>query len=141
MFANFRCRNLRSAGVVLCCLGLMSLGCGQRSIHEYVPNDAAARAALTTALDAWKSGKAPDKIGASGPAVQAQDTQWRDGQKLVDYEIVGPAPAVAEDPNRRYTVKLTLAGAAEPRETIYIVVGKDPVFVFSQTSYQQLSGQ
>lgn len=126
---------------MFCCLALASQGCRQPSAQDYVPNDAAARAALTTALDAWKAGKAPDQIGASGPAVQAQDTQWRDGQKLVAYEIVGPAPASADDPNRRYTVKLTLAGAAEPQEMGYVVVGKDPVFVFSQTSYQQLSGK
>lgn len=43
---------------VLCCLGLAFQGCGQPSAQDYVPNDAAARAALATALDAWKAGKA-----------------------------------------------------------------------------------
>ncbi|MGH7191934.1 MAG: hypothetical protein ACREJM_00190, partial [Candidatus Saccharimonadales bacterium] len=104
--------------VMLCCLGLAQ-GCRQPSAQDYVPDDAAGRAALTTALDAWKAGKAPDQIGATGPAVQAQDTQWRDGQKLAAYEIIGPAPASADDPNRCYTVRLTLAGAAAPQEMVY----------------------
>lgn len=105
-----------------------------------MPEDAAARAALTAALDAWKAGKAPDQIGASGPAVQAQDSQWRDGQKLLAYEILGPAPSPAGDSNRRYTVKLTLAGATAPQETVYVVMGKDPIIVFSQSNYEKLSG-
>lgn len=66
--------------------------------------------------------------------------QWRDGQKLVAYEIVGPAPSPEGDANRRYTVKLTLAGAAAPRETVYVIMGKDPIIVFSEESYQKLSG-
>lgn len=100
-------------------VGLLSLGCRQPSVKDYVPDDAAARAALTTALDAWKEGNRPDQIGASDPAVQAQDIQWRDGQKLVAYEVVGTASAPTDDPNRRYTVKLTLAGATAPQETVY----------------------
>lgn len=47
----------------VCSLGFILLGCRQASIKDYVPDDAAARAALTTALDGWKSGKAPDGQG------------------------------------------------------------------------------
>lgn len=113
-------------------------GCAKKTdIKEYVPAEGSARQWLTTALDAWKAGKAPDQIGATGPAVTAQDVQWSQGKKLTAYEIVGPAPS--DDQNRRFAVKLTLEGAA-PVETTYVVLGKDPIWVFSAESYQRTSG-
>lgn len=113
-------------------------GCGKKTdVKDYVPAEDRARLSLATALDAWKAGKAPDQIGATNPAINAQDIQWRDGKKLVAYEIVGPAPS--EDQNRWFTVKLTLEGA-QPVETTYVVVGIDPIYVFSAESYQKASG-
>lgn len=113
-------------------------GCGKKTdVKDYVPIEDAARQSLATALDAWKAGKAPDQIGATNPAINAQDIQWRDGKKLAAYEIVGPA--ASEDQNRWFTVKLTLEGA-QPIETTYVVVGIDPIYVFSAESYQKASG-
>lgn len=119
-------------------IAVCATGCHKADVKDYVPAEEVARKALGAALDAWKSGKRPDQIGASNPTVNAQDIQWRDGKKLADYEIVGPAPA--EDQNQRFTVKLKLAGEAAPKETTYVVVGKDPLWVFSAESYRQLSG-
>lgn len=116
-----------------------STGCGrQTNLKDYVPAQAAAQRALSAALDAWKSGKQPDQIGASNPAVNAQDTLWRDGKKLTDYQIVGPAQA--DDQNQWFTVKLTLAGEPAPKEATYVVLGKDPLWVMSADSYRQTSG-
>ena len=118
---------------------LCFIGCGRKGdVKDYVPPDEAARQALATALDGWKAGKAPDQLGASNPAVIAQDKQWSEGKKLTAYEIVGPA--ASDDQNRRFTVKLTLPGAAAPQETTYVVFGKDPIWVFSAESYQRTSG-
>ncbi|HVA48863.1 MAG TPA: hypothetical protein VNH11_21025 [Pirellulales bacterium] len=113
-------------------------GCQRADVKDYVPADEVARQALTTALDAWKAGKTLDQIGATSPAVNVQDIQWRDGKKLTAYEIVGPA--ASDDQNRRFTVKLTFQGAAAPVETTYVVLGKDPIWVFSAESYQRTSG-
>ncbi|HWB11061.1 MAG TPA: hypothetical protein VG826_17665 [Pirellulales bacterium] len=129
----------RIALLVLLTIATLVAGCGPKAqVKDYIPPEEAARQALTTALDAWKAGKAPDQVGASNPAVQAQDVQWSGGQKLTAYEIVGPAPT-AEDQNQRFTVKLTLGGGP-PTETTYVVVGKDPIWVFSAESYQKTSG-
>ncbi|HVX11119.1 MAG TPA: hypothetical protein VHC22_08065 [Pirellulales bacterium] len=115
-----------------------SFGCQKADVKDFVPPDEAAKQALTSALDAWKGGKTPDQIGATNPAVTAQDNAWKDGKKLTAYEIVGPA--TGDDQNRRFTVKLTLEGAAAPQETTYVVFGKDPVWVVSSESYQKMSG-
>jgi hypothetical protein len=113
-------------------------GCHQADVKDYTPPEEASRQALATALDAWKAGKSPDQIGATSPAVNAQDKQWREGKQLTAYEIVGPEPG--EDQNARFRVRLTVAGAAAPQETTYVVVGKDPIWVYSAESYQQMSG-
>ena len=125
---------------ILLSIATFAAGCGrQGNVKDYVPPQEAARQSLSTALEAWKGGKTPDQIGASNPAIQAQDSQWREGQKLTAYEIVGPAPAPSGDQNQWFTVKLTL-GSAAPKETTYVVLGKDPIWVFSAENYQKTSG-
>ncbi|HET6879401.1 MAG TPA: hypothetical protein VFI31_04575 [Pirellulales bacterium] len=120
-------------------LTVSAFGCAkQADVKDYIPADEVARQALTTALDAWKAGKSPDQVEASKPAVSVQDKQWSGGAKLTAYEIVGPA--TGDDQHRRFTVKLTLAGAAAPQETTYVVFGKDPLWVMSGESYERMSG-
>lgn len=115
-----------------------AVGCARKgNVKDYVPPQESAQKALTTALDAWKSGKAPDQIGATAPAVVGQDVDWTAGKKLTAYEIVGPA--AGEEPNQRFTVKVTLDAGA-PQERTYIVLGKDPIWVFSEESYKKTSG-
>ena len=114
-------------------------GCGGKAdIKGYVPADALARKSLETALDAWKAGKAPDAIGAAEPAVSAQDALWQSGKKLQQYEIVGPEKG--DDQNLRFRVRITLVGEAAPKEVVYVVLGKDPIWVFSEEDYRKTSG-
>lgn len=115
-----------------------TLGCGKKTnVKDYIPPQEAARQALSTALDAWKAGKAPDQIGAAQPAIQGQDVQWSSGKKLTAYEIVGPT--TGEDQNQRFTVKLTLDGGS-PQEITYVVLGIDPIWVYSEESYKKTTG-
>ena len=119
-------------------IAIFCIGCGPKGdVKNYIPADESAKQALTTALDGWKAGKAPDKLGASNPGVVAQDKQWSDGKKLTAYEIVGPAPS--QDQNKRITVKLTLDGGT-PQETTFVVFGKDPLWVVSAESFERMSG-
>lgn len=113
-------------------------GCRGPDVKDYIPPQEAARQALAAALDAWKEGKTPETIGASDPKIEVQDKQWRAGKKLTAYEIIGPTKG--PDPNARFEVRLTLAGVAVPQQTVYIVVGKDPLWVFSEESYNKASG-
>jgi hypothetical protein len=67
-------------------LGLMVLGgCGSGTPPTADPD--AARAAIRTALDAWKHGDAPDALSQAQPPIQVSDWRWRSGLKLVRYEI------------------------------------------------------
>lgn len=127
-----------SSILLLALISAFVIGCAKKgNVKDYIPPQESAQKALTTALEAWKSGKAPDQIGATAPAINAQDLQWSAGKKLTAFEIVGPSTGA--DQNQRFTVKLTLDGGA-PQETTYIVVGKDPIWVFSDESYKKTSG-
>jgi hypothetical protein len=118
-------------------LGIAAMaGCGARSDQEYVPDEAVARGALAAALDAWQAGGSPDKIETTGRAVQAQEPNWRAGKKLGGYEIIGPATGA--EPHRSFKVRLHLPEG--PQDAVYVVVGKDPIWVFNEVSFRQLSG-
>ena len=84
-----------------------------------------ARAALVTALDAWKAGKSIDELKAATPPIVAQDFDWMAGAKLTDYAVVGDGEA--QDANLRVQVKLTLrtAQGATATKTVHYVVGTD----------------
>jgi hypothetical protein len=115
-----------------------AIGCGRADVKDYIPADELARKCLTAGLDAWKAGKAPEAIEAAGPAVNMQDSQWKEGKKLVQYEIVGPEKG--GDQNLRYRVKLSLAGETAPKEEVYVIYGKDPMWVLSEANYAKMSG-
>lgn len=126
----------RAAMALLLLATIGSAGCGKRSDAEYVPDEAVARGALSAALDVWKVGGSPDKIETEGRAVQAQDPNWRAGRQLAGYEILGPAAGT--DPHRSFKVQLDLPEGRQ--EVVYVVVGKDPIWVFNEVSFRQLSG-
>jgi hypothetical protein len=76
-----------SPGTILACLASLGFaGCGGNSLPP--PADAEqARAALRSALDAWKKGDRPDALNKLSPAVYVSDVDWRDGYGLQSFEI------------------------------------------------------
>ena len=128
-------------GIALCGLLSLLVGCGgggQTTVESFNPHEDDAREALETALTAWQKGQAePGVIKDADPAVQMSDSTWRSGAKLKSFEI-------AEDPKdngpRKFKVKLTLEGVDAPKEVIYVVVGKDPLQVFSNDEYNRDAG-
>lgn len=130
--------------------GLMSLllplvlimsGCGGgSSVSEFHPAGDPAKAALTTALNAWKSGRdKPGTIEKSKPAIQVQDSVWDSGRKLKEFQI-GSEQMPAEGPTR-FKVKLTFEGDPAEEEAEYVVFGKDPLWVCRDKDYQKMTGQ
>lgn len=130
-----------------CCLslGLLTLslsGCGGgSSVSSYHPTGTSAKVALTTALDAWKSGREkPGTIESSKPVVQVQDQVWDSGRKLKEFQI-GDETSSTEGPTR-FKVKLTFNGGDPANEDAeYVVFGKDPLWVCRDKDYQKMTGQ
>ena len=121
----------------LACLAVWLAGCGGNSVESYVPQSDSAKEAVQLALDAWKGGQSADPVGKSpsGATVRAIDMDWAAGWRLLSYEIAQELPQSVEPGPRRFTVKLTLEGAAQPVEATYLVVGIDPLQVFRDKDY------
>jgi hypothetical protein len=64
-----------------------------------------ARAALTTALDTWQRGDAPQTLQERTPPIQFSDLHWDKGARLLKYEI---ASEERRGLAMRVTVKLSL---------------------------------
>ncbi|MCY2962450.1 MAG: hypothetical protein NT069_02155 [Planctomycetota bacterium] len=108
-------------------------GCGRGASEEsYKPQESVAKTALETALSAWKGGRAGPGRFEQTPALQVVDTEWEGGAKLSDFEI-GTVEEFGA--SRKIQVKLKLAGGTAPVEVNYIVVGKDPLWVFRDKDY------
>ncbi len=85
-----------------------------------------ARAALRTALDAWKAGKPIESLAQADPPIVAQDFDWMAGAKLEGYTLLDDGRA--EDANLRVRVQLAVrpAQGVAAKKTVSYVVGTDP---------------
>lgn len=119
---------------------LAGVGCGQSNARHLVPNDQLARQALTTALEAWKENQPiDDELQLPrGPKIHVLDIDWRGGRKLEGYEIGQLLPSSGEEP-RKFTVRLDCEGQ-EAKETIYHVVGQDPLWIFRDEDMRKTTG-
>ena len=113
-------------------LPLVAAGCG--SDVSVTPSGEVARAALETALKAWKEGGKPGSLPGTDPKVEVHDTPWSRGDLLESYEILGDDAGAGE---KRFTVRLSLSKPKETEEVQYHVLGLDPVMVFRDEDYQR----
>jgi hypothetical protein len=125
-----------STAFVVCGLSLAAAGCGA-SAKTYAPSDSSARESLEKALSAWGEGGKADRLGSSAPSLHVVDFQWQAGQALEGYEVLAaePGEGAAE---KRYAVNLRVKGRPETRVQ-YVVIGRDPVWVFRDQDYQRTS--
>ena len=111
-------------------------GCSKSGPEKFIPSEGQARQALETALNAWKNGQEKPgglKLGKVG--VEVVDAAWSAGQKLSAFEIVSEEPGQGP---RFFTVKLTLPKG--PETVKYVVLGNDPLWVYTEAAYNKLSG-
>ncbi len=88
-----------------------------------------AREALKIALDHWRKGEDPKSLESSSTPMVAQDFEWAQGAKLIDYQIVNDGKE--EDANLRVQVKLTLRNPGKDKgkpveKKAWYVVGTSP---------------
>lgn len=123
---------------LMCVLGLiLSLtGCYGGGHEKFIPSVQSARDALETALQAWKEGQPYKEIDSFEPKIQPVESRWQQGKKLIDFEIV---EELEKESSKQFRVKLTLEGDKAPEETTYVVLGKDPLYVYWLTDYEQSS--
>ena len=127
----------RAAALAGALLMLGGLGCQDRSYSKYVPAEEKARQALEAALGAWKSGKKFGPVEGASPAVQVVESRWQSGQKLRSFEVLGEEPG---DGPKVFSVRLTLQGQAKQQVVRYVVLGKDPLWVYREDDYKAPAG-
>lgn len=107
----------------LMAVALALAGCGDPKPMSMAATPESSRAALVTALDAWKAGKTPqDLLAGSPPLLFVDDDINR--SKLADYKIEGDG--APKGTGYSYVVALTLqdkdAGKTRPKKVAYTVV-------------------
>ncbi|MBI3468201.1 MAG: hypothetical protein HY000_34790 [Planctomycetes bacterium] len=118
-------------------LATACLGCGRRTAgtERFVPPVEAARQALSAALKSWQNGEAPGAIPETSPPVQLVDSHRKPGQKLASFEILGE---VAGDGPRTFAVKARLEDPQEEQRVRFVLVGRDPIWVFREEDYEMM---
>ena len=118
---------------------LIGAGCGAKNTTEsYHPEDLTAREALEKALTAWQKGESdPGALAGGKPQIKVADERWLKGDKLQSFEIGEP---LDEDGPAQFPVKLTLQGSSAPEDEIYVVIGKDPLWVWTKSEYERSGG-
>ena len=116
-------------------------GCANRGNDYFIPKEAAARDALEAALNAWKNGERPGKIAGASVPIEVADSRWLAGQKLSSFEIIQEDPS--DSGMRWFTVKLNVQsgkGKSGSQTVRYVVVGKDPLWVYREEDYKRPAG-
>jgi hypothetical protein len=124
-------------GLVLA--SVVGCGSGNKGFDRFIPDETVARKALETALDSWQGGKRPGKITTDAAAIEAMDSKWQAGQQLASYQIVKEEPSNGQGP-RWFQVRLTMRKPAGEVTARYVVLGKDPLWVYREEDYKKTSG-
>jgi hypothetical protein len=124
---------------VLCALPLLlgPFGCGQRAGDEqFIPPNETARQALETVLTNLERGR-PADAGTTSPVIHLVDSQLKPGQKLARHEIVKEE---SEDGHTVFSVRLYLKGAKREQVARYVVIGRDPLWVYRDEDFHSAGG-
>jgi hypothetical protein len=113
------------------------LGCGGSQRNEdFIPSEAAARAALEAYLSAWKRGDKSPTVPDTQPPVLVADELRAKGRTLSEFAVLGLVPA---DAPRCFAVRLTLGNPREEMRERYVVVGADPIWVWRYDDYVMIT--
>jgi hypothetical protein len=123
-------------GPLLLC-GLLALAGCSPGTGRYIPPEQASRQALEAALTAWQNGRPPGEVASGPPAVRVVDSKWTAGQKISKFEILD------EDSKQGptfFSVRLTPKGAGKEQVVRYVVIGRDPLWVYREDDYKTSAG-
>ena len=102
---------------------------------RYTPTQDEARSSLEAALTAWRNGQPCGPIEAT-PPIQVADSLWQGGEQIEAIQIGDEVSA--EDGTKQFPVKLTIKKTKKVQDVRYIVNGRDPVWIYSQSDYQRM---
>lgn len=125
------------AGSVLLGLSLIAGCTGHNSEKAYIPKTAHAKEALEVVLKEWQSGAAFGRVEGFTVPIDVFDSRWQSGKKLESYEILREETT---DGPKTFVVKMKLVDDKEETEIKYLVLGIDPLNVFTEHDYKKATG-
>jgi hypothetical protein len=130
-------RRILFASIAGGCSILLVAGCGSSS-RAYAPSPSTARESLDAALATWQKGGKADQLASASPPIHAVDFQWQARQVLESYEILEEQPG-SGDAEKRYAVRLKLKKPLGEKRVQYIIIGREPIWVFRDEDYARTS--
>jgi hypothetical protein len=121
-------------GAMVLVFGL--LGCARPGVERYIPSDDAARRALETVLTNLQRGQSPDE-GTTAPVIHLVDSRWKPGEQLAKYEITKEESV---EGHTMFSVLLVLKGGKREKLVRYVVVGRDPLYVYREEDFHSAGG-
>jgi hypothetical protein len=105
----------------------MLLAAGLSGCSAPKPDDPdQARATLTTALDAWQSGRTIDEVTNGSPAIVVSDPAWKNGFKLSRYQIAEKTSAAGLDLKFPVALRLQDPKGKDVEEKVNYTVSVQP---------------
>lgn len=110
--------------------------------EAFVPTPELARSALSASLQSWRDGRPRGPVSVNAPAlalrvtVEVSDSYRSPDRPLQAFEILGP---VGTSDVRAFAVRLSFDNPREEQVVRYLVVGKNPLWVFRQEDYERIS--
>jgi hypothetical protein len=122
---------MRYCAVLCFVVSMLSLlGCGRGNVAPPGASDpAAAKQALTQALDAWKTGAKPDSI--AGTIVS--DEEWAGGAQLLSYELQGEGKTHGNSIRQKATLEVRGPDGKGLRKTALYQIGTSPKVTISRS--------
>ena len=107
---------------------LLLAGCGQRNVSMPPPtNPDLARQALERALSHWQAGQTADALAAAEPKTYVSDYDWRDGRKLKQFVVAGPAEEVGLQVRLPVSLDVEHSGGQVVRSQVSYSISTSPV--------------
>jgi hypothetical protein len=117
----------------------ITAGCGgtRREPAELGPPDVVtSRAALVASLDTWRADqRGTGVVIGSSPMIGIVDS-LRGERSLLDYEVLGPLMVLEKA--QPFAVRLVVNSPRETITTRYLVLGRDPLWVFRQEDFERM---
>jgi hypothetical protein len=94
-----------------------------------VVDPARAREALQAALTAWQKGQSADSLRQQSPSITVAETKWKEGHRLVRYEISDQNKVVGYDLECRVLLVLQDPKGKQTEEKAVFTVSTSPALV------------
>jgi hypothetical protein len=118
-------RKFQAVLLLLLLTSVVQLGC-QQAAQPARPEQA--RAILRQALDAWRQGKTPEAFRQHS-SITAVERKWREGYRLIGYQLVGDGEMFGFDWQCRAKLSLENAGGKKSQEKAIYSISTGPALV------------